>query len=199
MKKQFAIFAIVCACCVSMPVQAQEYETRHEIGISTGILSNSDWISVFEDVVTAIVTGGNVSFDDEKIVGPISAEYFYHVSPLIGVGAIGSFTTQKRDINVDNTKSGEAKYNYFTVLPAVKIDWFRSKNFGAYSKLGLGATLRTEKYDYNSSEDKSDTSVMFNWQASLIGIEAGVPNFRAFLEAGFGEQGVLVAGLRCRF
>jgi hypothetical protein len=118
---------------------------------------------------------------------------------LQGVGAIGSFTTQKRDINVDNTKSGEAKYNYFTVLPAVKIDRFRSKNFGAYSKLGLGATLRTEKYDYNSSEDKSDTSVMFNWQASLIGIEAGVPNFRAFLEAGFGEQGVLVAGLRCRF
>ena len=83
MKKQFAIFAIVCACCVSMPVQAQEYETRHEIGISTGILSNSDWIPVLEDGVTAIVTGGNVSFDDEKIVGPIWAEYFYHVSPLI--------------------------------------------------------------------------------------------------------------------
>jgi len=199
MKRLITITAIVCALCVCLPVQAQDYETRHEIGISTGILSNSTWVSFLEDFAAATISAGHVSYGEQKFTGPISAEYFYHVSPLIGVGAIGSFTTQKRDINVDNTKSGEAKYNYFTVLPAVKIDWFRSKNFGAYSKLGLGATLRTEKYDYNSSEDKSDTSVMFNWQASLIGIEAGVPNFRAFLEAGFGEQGVLVAGLRCRF
>ena len=199
MKKQFAFFAIVCACCVSMPVHAQEYETRHEIGVSTGILSNSDWISVFEDVVTAIVTGGNVSFDDEKIVGPISAEYFYHVSPLIGVGAIASFSTKKSDMSTGGEKIGVYKTNYFTVLPAVKIDWYRSKYFGAYSKLGIGASLRHDISEEDNHETETDNGILFNWQASLIGIEAGSPNFRGFLEAGCGEQGVLVAGLRCRF
>ena len=199
MKKFFATLAIACACCVSMPVQAQEYETRHEIGVSVGFLSNSDWISVFEDVVTAIVTAGNAKFDNEKSVGPISAEYFYYVSPLIGVGAIASFSTKKSDMVVGSDKVGVYKTNYFTVLPAVKFDWYRSKYFGAYSKLGVGASLRHDVCDENNHEKETDNGVLFNWQASLIGIEAGSPNFRGILEAGCGEQGVLVAGLRCRF
>ena len=199
MKKRFAIFAIVCTCFVSVPVQAQDYETRHEIGISTGILSNSGWISAFEDIATALVTGGNVKYDNEKFIGPFTAEYFYHVSPLIGVGAIASFSTKKSDMLVADNKTGNYKTNYFTVLPAIKFDWYRSKYFGAYSKLGIGASLRHDICEENNHEAETDNSILFNWQASLIGIEAGSPNFRGFLEAGCGEQGVLVAGLRCSF
>ena len=38
-----------------------------------------------------------------------------------------------------------------------------------------------------------------NWQASLLGIEAGGPQLRGYLEAGVGEQGVAVIGLRYKF
>ena len=33
----------------------------------------------------------------------------------------------------------------------------------------------------------------------MIGLEAGSQNIRAFLEAGVGEQGILLAGLRYKF
>ena len=39
----------------------------------------------------------------------------------------------------------------------------------------------------------------FNWQASLIGIEVGSPTVRGFAEVGMGEQGIVCAGLRCKF
>ena len=38
-----------------------------------------------------------------------------------------------------------------------------------------------------------------NWQASLLGFEAGSPTIRAFAELGTGEQGIVLAGLRYKF
>jgi hypothetical protein len=40
---------------------------------------------------------------------------------------------------------------------------------------------------------------VFNFQASLLGIEAGGQNVRGFVELGMGEQGVALAGIRCKF
>ena len=86
-------------------------------------------------------------------------------------------------------------------MPAVKFDWLRMKNFGMYSKLAVGATLRNEKFnsDSSSSKDTSDSEVHVNWQASFLGIEAGSPTLRGFLELGTGEQGIALVGLRYKF
>ena len=87
-------------------------------------------------------------------------------------------------------------------MPAVKFDWVRKKYFGVYSKLAIGATLRHEKIDYddNSSyDDHNDSELHVNWQLSFLGIEAGSPTLRGFLELGTGEQGIFVAGLRYKF
>ncbi|MBQ6032088.1 MAG: hypothetical protein IJL29_03585, partial [Prevotella sp.] len=80
-------------------------------------------------------------------------------------------------------------------------DWLRSKNFGMYSKLAAGVTLRHEKIDFvNGKEDNyNETALHFNWQASLIGAEVGGENIRAFAEVGMGEQGILLVGVRTRF
>ena len=87
------------------------------------------------------------------------------------------------------------------MLPAVKIDWLHKKYFGMYSKAAVGVTLTSKKEDYSdaSNKDISESNVDFNWQASLLGIEAGSPNIRAFVELGVGEQGIFVGGLRCKF
>jgi hypothetical protein len=54
--------------------------------------------------------------------------------------------------------------------------------------------------DYDDgSEDYSEKALLFNLQLSLIGVEAGSPNMRAFAELGFGEQGIVCAGLRYKF
>ena len=88
-------------------------------------------------------------------------------------------------------------------MPAVKMDWLRRKHFGMYSKVALGATLRTESTDYDDEhkedEMKSESNVHINCQVSLLGIEAGTTRLRAFAELGFGEQGTGLVGLRYKF
>ena len=78
--------------------------------------------------------------------------------------------------------------------------YVNKKNFGLYSKLAVGAMIMTSKTkDLQTGQDKSDSKLYFMGQASVIGLEAGSQNARFFLEGGVGEQGIVLAGLRCRF
>jgi hypothetical protein len=119
----------------------------------------------------------------------------------LGVGGILAYGVNKQDVMSGKDKIGESKNSYLTLMPAVKFDWLRKKNFGMYSKLAVGATLRNEKYDSNTSsgKDYNDSEVHVNWQVSLVGIEAGSPTIRGFAELGFGEQGIILAGVRYKF
>ena len=62
-----------------------------------------------------------------------------------------------------------------------------------YSKLALGVLIGIDSGDHN---DK--TKAALAWQASAVGAEYGSA-FRGFVELGFGEQGILIAGLRYKF
>lgn len=178
--------------------QSNGYDTKHEVAVSYGIDSNSQIIDVFEEIGGAMV---GERLENEKFFGPVSVEYFYHVKPWLGVGGIAAYGVNKQDVLLGSDKIGKSKNSYFTLMPAVKFDWLRKKNFGMYSKLAVGATLRSEKYESsnNSDNDYTDSEVHVNWQASLIGIEAGSPTVRAFAEFGTGEQGIILAGVRYKF
>ncbi|MBP5619974.1 MAG: hypothetical protein J6X23_05970 [Bacteroidaceae bacterium] len=181
-----------------------DYENRHEVAVSYGFFSNSSVISTFDDILTIMVTGGHGYFDNEKFIGPISAEYFYRVNNWLGVGGIGAYATQGKDIMSEFSKTtpkeGTARLNYYTLMPALKADWLRRPHFGMYSKLGLGATIFTDSHSYNDGTKNSDSAVGFTWQASLLGLEAGSNSLRGFLEFSLiGEQGSIVIGLRHKF
>ena len=184
----------------AMNVSAQNGydETKHEVAISYGIDSNSQIIDAFETIGVALV---GAKLENDKFFGPISAEYFYHVKNWLGVGGILAYGINKQDVYLLGDKDGVIKNSYLTLMPAVKFDWLRKKHFGMYSKLAVGATLRNEKYDSDdaSTKDDSDSEVHVNWQASLLGIEAGGPTVRGFAELGFGEQGIVLVGMRYKF
>ena len=184
----------------AMNVSAQNGydETKHEVAITLGVWSNSQVIDVFENVGGALV---GATFEDESFTGPISAEYFYHVKNWLGVGGILAYGQNKQDVYLGREKDGVSKNTYVTLMPAVKFDWLRKKHFGMYSKLAFGATLRNEKYESvnPSTKDDSDSEVHVNWQASLLGMEAGGPTLRGFLELGTGEQGIFLIGVRYKF
>lgn len=184
---------------VSTQAQQFDYEKKHEIGITYGWISNSDWINVFEDVGAAMV---GTTFEGDSYVGPVSLEYFYRFNPTVAVGGIVAYGMLKQDVYLlgkKNGKDGVSTNRYLTVMPSVKFDWLRRKNFGMYSKLAAGVTLRNEKIKYNSRNSNHDDSELhFNWQASLVGVEAGSENVRGFAEVGIGEQGTIVVGIRTR-
>ena len=200
MKKILVMVAVAIMTAVSVNAQNGYDNTKHEIAVSYGVLSNSTWMSI-GDAMGTILTFGAVKYSDGKFTGPIAMEYFYHVNPLVGVGAIGAYACEKKDMLIAGENYGEAKNTFITVMPAAKFNWLRTKNFGLYSKVGAGLTFVSRKEDYTKpdAENQSDSKVGFNFQASALGIEAGSPNIRAFLELGVGEQGVLLGGLRAKF
>ena len=177
--------------------QDYDYETKHEVAVSIGLFSNSQIIDAFENLSGAIF---GAKLEDEQFIGPLSAEYFYHANKWLSLGGIFVYGHNKQNAMSGNDKIGESKNSYYTLMPAVKFDWLRKKHFGMYSKVAIGATLRSEKYDSNNdSRDYDDSAVHLNWQLSFVGIEAGSPTIRGFAEFGTGEQGIIQAGVRYKF
>ena len=197
--KKSVIFSAFVALMTIVGVQtamAQD-EFKHEVAISYGALSNSQILDVFEEAITAPSQGGT-TLKDDKFFGPISAEYFYHLQPWIGIGGILVYGQKKGDLysDSDNKKIGEDKNTYLTVMPAAKFDWFRRANVGLYSKLGVGVTLR---HDVSEDIDYDESNMHVNWQLTAIGVEVGSKQIRAFAELGTGEQGIFLGGIRCKF
>ena len=200
MKIKYLIAALAVSAVLCIPAQAQE-ETSHELGFSYGVVPNSVWIDVLSDVVPAIF---GEKYENGNYVGPIGVEYYYHTSPLIGVGAIGVFASNTEDGYRSEVLTSHRSRSYFTLMPSVKFDWLRRDNWGLYSKVALGATLSrfsVQDYDENNrkGEKKITNDVLFNFQASLIGVEAGNRSARGFAELGIGEQGIALAGVRFKF
>ena len=203
MKIRLVLVILAFTASLYVPAQAQEIEeTRHEISVSYGTVPNSTWIDVLTDVIPAIF---GETHEKERYVGPIGLEYYYHTSPLVGVGAVAVFATNNEDAySKEVLKSHQAK-SYYTLMPAVKFNWLRKAKWGMYSKVAIGASLASfSKQDYNESgklTGKKETSndVFFNFHASLLGVEAGGQNVRGFAELGLGEQGIILGGVRYRF
>ena len=197
------ILMVAAALTLAVNVNAQEgYEdTKHEVAIALGMESNSQWIDNFEHVLSVF---SGYSYDNDRYMEPISAEYIYHINKMLGFGAIFTYANHKQDVYSNWTSKktlvGNSSNSYYTLMPAVKFNFLRKKNFGLYSKAALGVTYRTEFIDYDDgSEDYDEKDLLLNWQLSFIGIEAGSPYLRAFAELGIGEQGVVCAGLRYKF
>lgn len=220
------IFSFLAAAAIVTTASAQSssyYDTRHEVGITIGSGATTEIFSGLADfteiiastLVTTTATGGfftgNVSYGDESYIPNLSAEYYYHVSKLVGLGGFVAFNGMDRDMYANFTnnatgatskeKIGKASRRNLSIVPTAKFDWLRKKNFGMYSKLAFGTTMRNEKADYESPEKEgySETTFEVNWQISLLGLEAGSERLRGFLELGTGEQGIGLIGLRYKF
>ena len=223
-----SMMAAILLCGASLNAQAQNdeyYKTKDEVAITVGAGANSQIINAFssifsvmgEALITSTITGGQyvgtTTYDNEKDIPAISVEYFHHLSPVVSIGGIAAIngTTSDMFCNFQRTdgygstkeKVGSSSKYYITVMPAAKFDWLRKKNFGMYSKVGIGATFASEKQKQDVNGEKkeihNDTELRFNFQASLLGIEVGSQKIRGFVELGIGEQGIALAGVRYKF
>ena len=199
MKIKFLLAALAISVLVNIPAQAQD-ECRHEISASYGAVANSTWLEAAGEFISAVL---GYEYQKCSYVGPMGLEYYYHVNPLIGVGAVGVFAKYNQEEKYKDNITSIGKNSYFTFMPAVKFNWLRRENWGLYSKVAAGATLRHSHLDKTSKSSESTTKdengAFFNFQISAIGIEAGGKHVLGFLEAGVGEQGIALAGIRFKF
>lgn len=198
MKIKCLLVALFISVLMCIPTQAQD-DTRHEVSFSFGVVPNSIWIDLVNDVLT---TAAGADINHSGVVGPISLEYHYRTSHLIAVGAIAAFAGHNEEQELNGALYAKSKNSYFTLMPSVKFNWLRRANWGLYSKVAAGASLRHSSIDRERVSDKSDESdnmAFFNFQLSALGFEAGTENVLGFAELGVGEQGIALAGVRFKF
>lgn len=204
MKKLIVLAIGALALCAAPCAQAQDVDfndqPKNELSFGYGVVSTTNALDVFVDVVSAFF---GAKYENMRFIGPVSAEYFHRVSPLVAVGGIGVYNRHKEDVVQNEQVTGKRTSNYFTIMPAVKFNWLRKQHWGMYSKLAVGYTrgeYATTGIDAEGMPKKETTgNNFFNFQASLAGIEAGGDHVRGFAELGFGEQGVIQGGIRFRF
>lgn len=184
----------------AMNVNAQNENLHHELSLSYGVGSIAQLGDGLGEGIALIFS--DKEYDDGFILGPITAEYFYHFNnPRLALGASFSYSKWDSDVLIRNSheKVGECKRNFFSVMPSFKCYWVNKNNFGLYSKAAAGVgflTNKSENFELNKSSDETSTYFMF--QLSFIGVEFG-GKFRGFAEAGIGDQGFLQAGIRYKF
>lgn len=187
------LLMVVAAMMATMNVNAQD-EPKNEIGVFYGIESASNIFSVFTSAFAA------AAGDQSSWWGPIGAEYYYHLTPCVAVGGVLAYASCKAED--EKSKQKDLSETFITVMPSVKFNWLRKKNFGMYSALSAGvmfASISVKGAAKDADKDaKDETITNFMFQATALGLEFG-GNFRGFVEAGLGEKGLLCAGLRYKF
>lgn len=186
------------------PVQVVEEEPNNELALGYGAPINT---SKYFDLLSVLYYS---EYNKRSIAGPISIEYFHYVTPTIGIGAVAAYNLSGityyygDDTNSEKVISATSNISWITLLPAIKFRWLRKEHVGIYSKLSFGATygveVITKKLPTEVVKIKKHCYALFpNFHASLVGVEAGSRNVRAFAELGFGEQGIINGGVRYRF
>lgn len=192
MKKFFAM--VVVAIMTIVNVNAQD-ELKHEVGVFYGLGSASDILSTLTSAFAA------AAGDQSSWWGPVGVEYYYHLTPVVGLGAVAEYAKCKA--MDDKAKVVGLNETFITVMPSVKFNWLRKKHFGMYSGLSAGVMLLSmsvdDKVKASNPDAKDETLTRFMFQATALGAEFGGEQFRGFVEAGFGEKGMLCAGLRYKF
>lgn len=184
---------VVATIMVTMNTNAQD-EPKNEIGVFYGVESASNILSVLTSSFAA------AAGDQGSWWGPIGAEYYYHISPVVAVGGVAVYASCKAEDEKTNTE--DLSETFITLMPSMKFNWLRKKSFGMYSALSAGvmfASISANDAAKKADPDaKDETITHFMFQATALGIEFG-GNLRGFVEAGLGEKGTLCAGLRYRF
>ena len=187
------LIMVVAAMMATVSVQAQD--SKHEIGVFYGFDSASNIFSIVTSAISA------AAGDQSSFWGPVGVEYYYHVSPVVGVGAVAAYAGCKAED--EKTHKDDLTETFITVMPSVKFNWLRKKNFGMYSALSAGVMFASVKCNDNAkaadSNAKDETVTSFMFQATALGAEFGGEQFRGFVEAGVGEKGLICAGLRYKF
>ena len=195
MKKFFLMVVAVLMAASSVNAQDDGYEKKHEVGVFYGIESASNILSVYSGMFAA------AAGDQSSWWGPVGVEYYYHLSPVVGMGAVAEYAGCKAIDDRSGTR--DLNESFITLMPSVKFNWLRKKHFGMYSSLSAGVMLLSVSFDDSlkqaDPDAKDETLAAFMFHATALGAEFGAPTFRGFVELGFGEKGVLCGGLRYKF
>ncbi len=194
------IFYCVFGLLMTTTMRAQESGTdfkRNELRGGVGLWSSNDLISSYSDLFSTALTGGAYSVSNDRSLGNYSLTYRRALNTRLSIGGTLAYSLLKSDVNFDGKKSGTVANNYLTAAPEVEYKYLNMKNFRLYGFAGAGLTVNRQKLEENGKAT-FENSPFFNFQVSPLCAQVG-NKFGFYVEAGFGYNGIINAGLFARF
>lgn len=181
MKKFFILMSLVI---LAIPAKSQ----KHEVSVSYGMAVASSWMDTYTSALTDLFTDND---SDISAWGAVTAGYNYSLSKKFSVGIQAFYSSNKeRYKNHDEMRTDNS---YIGIMPGVKWGWFNGGVVSLYSRGAAGVLFAKSKY-----VDSKDNSTMFAFQVSPIGVEVG-KTLAGYAEAGVGNSGSLIVGVRYKF
>ena len=188
---------ILCIIAV-FPVFAKNDKDRDEISVVYGQATIPQFAYVMGEVFGAMFSLGHASFENPHMFGAAGVEYVHYVNDWLGFGGAVmcdymSATTVSVDKDGNKTPNGQFKLGCLSTMPLVKFAWLNREHVGLYSKVAAGAGY----FFANGGDAKDNFSVAL--QLTPVGVDFGGEQFRGFVEAGIGMQGIVSGGVRWFF
>lgn len=182
MKRIVILFAVL----LLLPISLCAQDYKHEVSVSYGFMPSS---FIYDVLSNDFGSYPDKRIGDDKMLGPMSLEYYNRLSPVWSIGVTGVYS--RLDYNLYEKDAVYNKCaNHVTVLVGAKAHWLRGDVFRMYSKAAIGAT-------YSIVNQYMKVPVLLpNFQLSLLGFNVMFcPQLGMFAELGIGEQGILHGGI----
>lgn len=201
---------VLCCLFASMISTHSAFAVRHhDCSLSYGVGTHNEIVNGFANVVGTIFTLGYADITDLKWSGAYNMRYAYHPVKFLGLGVTTSYQTSKGDIVEGSSKSkdsddrvvvGKAEGKYLAIMPSVSLNWFDFNYVCMYSKVAVGYSMAKSKQTrFEPKEYKKTSEDHWAYQISPVALEVGSPLVRGFFELGFGHEGILAVGVKCKF
>ena len=173
--------------------------SKNEIYGSYGAASAQEIASFFDNMLAFPISFFLLSAESHSPVGPIMVGYRHYLNKQISIGIMGSYTAYKTDYRytLKDSVIGTTDDKFYTVMVRGDYNFVNADYFQMYSGLSVGLTNFKSNYaDSTSSSGVSTTHLAY--QVNVVGVRFG-KNFGAFIELGFGYNGIFNGGISYKF
>lgn len=180
-------------------VKHNESYSKNEIYGSYGAASAQEIASFFDNMLAFPISFFLLSAESHSPVGPVMIGYRHYVNKHISFGIMGSYTAYKTDYKytLNDSVIGRTDDKFYTVMARGDINYINDNYFQIYSGLSVGLTnFKTNYADSTSSNGLSTNHLAY--QINLVGVRVG-KNIGAFIELGFGYNGIFNGGISYKF
>lgn len=191
------IFLAVCMLGVAT-ANAQNLGMKHEIRPFYGTAYAASDSDIFANTLSNGLLG--ISEKNETTTfGMVGLGYRYHINKF-GLGLDLGYSTAKEELykKAKDTKPFEtSNIKRYFAMPTISYSYYKRNAIELYGAASAGAIYQTTKKDVKDAKTKNET--LFAYQVTPIGLRIGSETIGAFVELGYGQKGIVNAGLSFKF
>ncbi len=200
--KTTVVLVTIILCVTTLSAQGLKMETsgmkKHEFRPFYGTSYAASDSDIFAETLSNGLLG-IAQKSETNTWGMIGLGYRYHINKIsLGVDLGFSSADEKLFKKDTDTEPFETKkIKRFFILPTATYRYYKGNLIELYGSASIGAIMENIKSDRKEVKKEDETS--FGYQITPIGLRIGSNTVGGFVELGYGQKGLINAGLSFRF